>query len=103
MDAATDLNIIERKGSWYAYKGNNLAQGRQNVVDLLKQDSDLASVIETEVRLALSDFVPPTATADTVVPEHSNSVADDDDDDMIGSPIVGMEDEIFQDTDLYVE
>lgn len=51
-----DLDIVERKGSWYAYKGNNLAQGRQNVVDLLKQDTDLGAQLETEVRLALSEL-----------------------------------------------
>ena len=56
MDAALDLDIVERKGSWYAYKGNNLAQGRQNVVDLLKQDTDLATQLVTEVRLALSEL-----------------------------------------------
>jgi recombination protein RecA len=56
LDAANDLGIIERKGSWYAYKGNNIAQGRQNAVDLLKGDPELASQLETEVRLALSSF-----------------------------------------------
>ena len=56
LDAALDLDIVERKGSWYAYKGNNLAQGRQNVVDLLKQDADLAAQLVTEVRLTLSEL-----------------------------------------------
>lgn len=56
LDAALDLNIIERRGSWYAYKGNNVAQGRQNVVELLKQDTEMADMLETEVRLALSEL-----------------------------------------------
>jgi recombination protein RecA len=56
LDAALDLDIVERKGSWYAYKGNNLAQGRQNVVDMLKKDDELALQLEAEVRLALSDL-----------------------------------------------
>lgn len=56
LDAANDLGIVERKGSWYAYKGNNIAQGRHNVVELLKSDAELAATIETEVRLALSSF-----------------------------------------------
>lgn len=55
LDAALDLNIVERKGSWYAYKGNNLAQGRQNVVDMLKRDDEMALQLEAEVRLALSE------------------------------------------------
>jgi recombination protein RecA len=56
LDAANDLGIVERRGSWYAYKGNNLAQGRHNVVELLKKDNDLAATMETEVRLALSSL-----------------------------------------------
>lgn len=56
LDAANDLGIVERKGSWYAYKGNNIAQGRHNVVELLKKDNDLAATMETEVRLALSSL-----------------------------------------------
>jgi recombination protein RecA len=56
LDAAMDLNIVDRKGSWYAYKGKNLAQGRQNVVELLKNDKDLSKQLETEVRLALTEL-----------------------------------------------
>jgi recombination protein RecA len=56
LDAANDLGVVERKGSWYAYKGKNIAQGRHNVVEFLKSDAELAATIETEVRLALSSF-----------------------------------------------
>jgi recombination protein RecA len=55
LDAALDVGIVERKGSWYAYQGNNLAQGRQNVIELFKGDADLYQQLEKEVRLALSD------------------------------------------------
>lgn len=56
LDAAQDLGIVERKGSWFAYKGANLAQGRINAVDVMKNDSKLAEQIETEVRSALANF-----------------------------------------------
>lgn len=55
LDAAMDLDIVQRKGSWYAYKDKNLAQGRINVVELLKTNADLAAQLEMEVRLALSN------------------------------------------------
>ena len=54
LDAALDLGIVERRGSWYAYKGQNVSQGRSNLVELMKQDADLATALVTEVRLALS-------------------------------------------------
>ena len=69
MDAATDLDIVERKGSWYAYKGKNLAQGRLNVVEMLKQDSDLAAQLETEVRLALAELGSPASSSTTTAIE----------------------------------
>ena len=59
LDAAMDLDIVERKGSWYAYKGQNMAQGRVNVVELLKKNPDQAALLETEVRLALSELGKP--------------------------------------------
>jgi recombination protein RecA len=56
LDAALDLDILERRGSWYAYKGNQLAQGRQKVIEMMKKDADFAGALETEVRLALAEF-----------------------------------------------
>jgi len=61
LDAAVDLNIVERKGSWYAYKDQNLAQGRLNAVELLKKDADLAKQLEVEIRLAFSEMAAPNA------------------------------------------
>jgi len=55
LDAALDLDIVERRGSWYAYKGQQLAQGRVNTVALLK-DSEVGKSIEEEVRHALANF-----------------------------------------------
>lgn len=56
LDAALDLDIVERRGSWYAYKGNQLAQGRQNVLDLMKQDAELEQQIENDVRVAFAEM-----------------------------------------------
>jgi recombination protein RecA len=90
VDAANDLGILERKGSWYAYKGNNIAQGRQNVLDLLKKDTELAAIIETEVRLALSSF-----GKDVVKPE-IDLIEDDE-------PVLESEEEIEIEEESYLE
>lgn len=90
VDAANDLGILERKGSWYAYKGNNIAQGRQNVLDLLKKDTELAAIIETEVRLALSSF-----GKDVVKPE-IDLIEDDE-------PVLETEEEIEIEEESYLE
>jgi recombination protein RecA len=56
LDAAIDLGVIERKGSWYAYGGDNLAQGRQKTLDHLKDNEALRKTVEDDVRKALANF-----------------------------------------------
>lgn len=55
LDAALDLNIVERRGSWYAYKGQQLAQGRTNAVEFLREH-EVGSQIANDVRQALANF-----------------------------------------------
>ena len=56
LDAAEELGVVDRKGSWYSYNGENIAQGRLNVVELMKKDADFALDIETKVKEALAGF-----------------------------------------------
>ena len=50
VDLAADANIIEKSGAWYSYKGEKLAQGRENAKLLLKSNQDLRDEIEALVR-----------------------------------------------------
>ena len=50
VDLASEANIIEKSGAWYSYKGEKLAQGRENVKLLLKSNNDFREEIETQVR-----------------------------------------------------
>mmetsp|Transcript_26090 Transcript_26090/g.39482 ORF Transcript_26090/g.39482 Transcript_26090/m.39482 type:complete len:412 (-) Transcript_26090:62-1297(-) len=65
FDAAMELGVIERKGSWYSYKGKNIAQGRQNVVAMMKADPIFGDELETEVQLALSNLGKDLADSET--------------------------------------
>jgi recombination protein RecA len=49
LDLATDLNIIEKSGSWFSYQGERLGQGRDNVKTLLSENTSLALTIEKAV------------------------------------------------------
>ncbi|MFZ4597785.1 MAG: recombinase RecA [Terrimicrobiaceae bacterium] len=53
IDVALEKNIIEKRGSWLSYKGNQLAQGRDAGKEALKADPALYAEIETAVREAL--------------------------------------------------
>jgi recombination protein RecA len=46
-------NIIEKSGSWYAYKGERIGQGKENVRAYLQQHPDMAREIETALRAKL--------------------------------------------------
>ena len=50
VDLASDANIIEKSGAWYSYKGDKLAQGRENVKLLFKNNQDLRNEIYSQVR-----------------------------------------------------
>ena len=50
VDLAADANIVEKSGAWYAYKGEKLAQGKENVKLLFKNNHELRDEIETLVR-----------------------------------------------------
>lgn len=47
IDLATDMNIIDKKGAWFSYKGQRLGQGRESVRDELKKNNKLLEEIET--------------------------------------------------------
>src|SRR5687767_13221127 len=53
IDIAVEHKIIEKSGAWFAYGGERLGQGRENVKAFLKENIDVRSAIEDKVRRAL--------------------------------------------------
>ncbi len=49
LDVATEMGILEKSGSFYRYKGETFAQGRQNAVGLLQEDEKLMNEVRDEV------------------------------------------------------
>ena len=50
IELATKYNIVEKSGSWYAYKGNKIGQGKENVKAYLKENPKVADELENLVR-----------------------------------------------------
>lgn len=50
IDLASDLNIIEKSGAWYAYNGEKIGQGKENVKNVLKENKIMKEEIEEKVR-----------------------------------------------------
>lgn len=60
LDIAADLNIVQKRGSFYNYGEVRLAQGRENAKNFLADNLDLALGIENKVREAHN--LPPKET-----------------------------------------
>ena len=50
IDLASEISVLDKTGSWYAYKGEKLGQGKENVKELLKGKPELSAEIEKQVR-----------------------------------------------------
>lgn len=50
IDLAANANIVEKSGSWYAYKGAKIGQGRENAKQYLAQNPMICEEIENQVR-----------------------------------------------------
>jgi recombination protein RecA len=53
LDLAVVHNIVEKSGAWFSYKGERLGQGRENVKNSLKENTELRDRIEYDVKIAL--------------------------------------------------
>jgi recombination protein RecA len=55
IDLGVKLNLIEKSGAWYAYKGDKIGQGKANASKFLEENPQISQVIETEIRAQLLD------------------------------------------------
>lgn len=66
LDLAIDYDIIQKSGSWFAYNGEKIGQGKENVKQYLLEHPDVKEQIEDEIKDALA---PKTNTADIEIEE----------------------------------
>ncbi|MFZ0789927.1 MAG: recombinase RecA [Chromatiaceae bacterium] len=50
VDLGVKADVIEKSGAWYSYEGNRIGQGKDNARVFLKENHDLARVIEARIR-----------------------------------------------------
>lgn len=50
IDLASEAHILDKSGAWYAYKGEKIGQGKENVKEYLKNHQALAEELEDLVR-----------------------------------------------------
>ena len=50
IDMATNMDILQKSGAWYSYKGERISQGRENAKKYLKEHPEVAVEIDKIIR-----------------------------------------------------
>ena len=50
IEQGVKLDLIEKSGSWYAYKGEKIGQGKDNAREFLKENPEISKEIENLIR-----------------------------------------------------
>lgn len=50
IELGVQLGLIEKSGAWYSYNGDRIGQGKDNVRQFLKDNPNIATTIEKQVR-----------------------------------------------------
>jgi recombination protein RecA len=55
LDLASELDIIQKSGSWFSYNNERIGQGRENTRLFLKDNPELCNEIEQKIRESMKD------------------------------------------------
>jgi recombination protein RecA len=53
IDMGVVAKVVEKSGSWYAYQGEKIGQGKDNAREFLRENPDVAREIENKIRESL--------------------------------------------------
>ena len=82
LDMAVMMDIIEKSGSWFSYKGEKIAQGRDNARIYLEENKEVADQIDQLVRAGYAKL--DDAATKPKAGDFAPLEGDDDDDDELG-------------------
>jgi recombination protein RecA len=52
IDIGAEIDIVQKSGAWYSYEGERMGQGRENAKQYLKDNPEIADIIEGKIRAA---------------------------------------------------
>ncbi len=58
IDFGTELNVLEKSGSWYSYEGTKIGQGRDAVLQFLADNPEVAKEMEAKIKLQIGGVSP---------------------------------------------
>jgi recombination protein RecA len=74
IDLGVKLNLVDKSGAWYAYKGDKIGQGKANAARFLTDNPEIAADIEKQVRAELLSV--PTSNAEQAADKVAEPAAD---------------------------
>ena len=78
LDAAVNLDIVEKSGSWFSYNGDRIGQGRENVKDYLTKNPKIAEEIENKIRANYEKAFEKSLGEEENDPEQETEPSDDE-------------------------
>lgn len=76
LDIAVSMDIVDKSGAWFSYKGQRIGQGRDNARLFLKSNTDMRDEIDTKLRA--------TFNQQPVIGDTSPEEVVEDEDDILG-------------------
>jgi recombination protein RecA len=74
LDLGVEKGLVEKSGAWFSYKTERIGQGRENAKQFMKENKDIATKLEAELRKVLGlKLLVPEPPAPT--PEQKQAVA----------------------------
>ena len=70
LDIATNMDIIQKSGAWYSYKGTRISQGREAAKNYLKENPEVTKEIDKIIRDTL--VVEPETFEDEIIAENKS-------------------------------
>jgi recombination protein RecA len=78
MDIAEETGVVTRRGAWYSYDGDNIAQGRENAIKYLEDNPEIAKKVQQQVLEKLDKGAVVSANSVAHVDEDEDEAGDED-------------------------
>jgi recombination protein RecA len=78
VDLAEEMSIINRRGAWYSFNGDNIGQGRDNTIKYVEEKPEFAAELQKMVWAKLNDGVAVSANSLKAAVDADDEEEDDD-------------------------
>ncbi len=78
IDLGVEEKIIEKRGSWYSYDGETIAQGRSATKEWLEEHPDIRASIKRQIQLALGIIEEEETEDEEVEKDEAEAVSSDE-------------------------